>query len=160
MNQFSKRKNLILILCLCFLHCSFHCASEELKLSVRLEKLDLWYNLMPGGPGSFHLAGEMKVKNEESSEIKNLVISDISIFLADTKLYSFTPTFSIINGITENVSLKLNEERIFSFSTKEGLRINKAAGDSTSVDIFITLKAENGKFHVYQIQQVNIQKVY
>lgn len=160
MNQFSKRKNLILLLCLCFLLGSFHCTSDELKLSVQIDKLDFWYNLMPGGPGSFHLAGEIKVKNEESSEIKNLEISDISIILVDTKLYSFIPMFSDVSDTARKMDLKVNEERIFSFSTKEGLRINRATTDSTLVDIFITLKSESGKFFIYPVQQVNIQKVY
>ena len=146
---------LIFILLISF---SVNCNSNELKLSIELKKLDLWLNLMPGGPGSFHLAAEIKIKNNETRELKNFNASNISIFQSGKLIYSFIPRFESDSG-NENY-LDKNQEKFYLISNKESLPINKDLDPNLLVDVFITFEEESGKLFVQKIENVKFEKVY
>lgn len=143
-----------------FLFYASHCDSQNLKLSVKIEKLNLWINLMPGGPVSLHAACEMLLKNNGSFTFKNLQITDVSIFQSNQKLYSFTPLVLFDDKVIESINLNGSEAQKFIFTTKHGLTINKNQDENSPVDVLITFKNYNGDELNYKIDKALIQKVY
>lgn len=137
---------------------SFTCSSNVLKLSIELKRLDLWLNLMPGGPGSFHLAAEVNVKNDENYDLKNFNAANISIFQSGNLIYSFRPRFESENG-NSNYLYK-SQEKIYLISSNESLPINKNLDPNIFVDVFITFEEESGKLFVHKIENVKVEKVY
>lgn len=137
---------------------SVNCNSKALKLSIELKKLDLWVNLMPGGPGSFHLAAEVKIKNNENHELKNFNAANISIFQSGNLIYSFYPRFECENGNSNY--LYESQEKIYLISNNESLPINKDLDPNIFVDVFITFEEESGKFFVQKIENMKVEKVY
>jgi hypothetical protein len=150
----------IIIIAMSYL--DFGCAHQRdggaLNLSVKTIKIDSWLNLMPGGPGSFHIAGEINLKNEECYEVTNLILSSITIIQLDKKLYSFVPVFTakIENG--DNV-FPSETEKEFLFYTKSGLPINKELDVKLPVKL-IMLFRENDDSFLYEIENIKVEKVY
>lgn len=139
--------------------CAHHPTTGSLNLSVKETKIDSWLNLMPGGPCSFHVSGEVRLKNNESSAIRNLSIVGISIKQGDKQLYSFIPNF---NPKIENDTKDILEdtEKSFLFYTPTGLAINKELNINLSVKVQIVFVEENSKYFQYEIENIKVEKVY
>ena len=154
------RFSIIIIITMSLL--DFGCAHRRdggvLNLSVKTIKIDSWLNLMPGSPGSFHIAGEIKLKNEKCCEIKNLQLSTITLTQLDKKLYSFVPEFTakIENG---DNAIPSETEINFLFYTKSGLPINKELDVELPVKLIMLFK-ENEDSFLYEIENIKVEKVY
>jgi len=149
---------MVIAMSLLDLGCAHQRDGGVLNLSVRTIKIDSWLNLMPGGPGSFHIAGEIKLRNEESCEVKNLILSTITIIQLDKKLYSFVPVFTAKMENGDNV-IPSETEKEFSFYTKSGLPINKKLDVELPVKL-IMLFRENDDSFLYEIENIKVEKVY
>ncbi len=129
-----------------------------LKISVEDVKVESWLNLMPGGPGSFHITGEIKMKNQGEQEVDSLSLSKISILQNDKQIYSFTPIFKSKIESKSN-ELMVGEEKDFLFYTQTGLSINNEL--NTDLPIKIVLFFNYGSSVLpYEIKDLKVEKIY
>ena len=49
---------------------------------------------MPGGKPSFHLSGEMKIKNNSDEPVANLQLQQIAVFNDTLEVLKFKPVFN------------------------------------------------------------------
>jgi hypothetical protein len=158
MNRF--RFSIIIIIAMSLL--DFGCTHQRdgggLNLSVKEVKIDSWLNLMFGGPNAFHIAGEIKLKNEKCCEIKNLQLSTITVTQLDKKLYSFAPAFAPKIENRDNV-IPSEMEKEFLYNTKSGLPINKELDVELPVKLIMLFK-ENDVSFLYEIENIKVEKVY
>lgn len=139
---------------------SSQCGSQTLKLSVETLKVESWLNLMPGGPGSFHMFAELKLKNPEDSAIHGLIAAEVSIFQLDKKIYSFAPIILTNDQIISSIDLEKEDQKLITVSSKSVLSIDKNLDKDGTVDIFIKFKDAKGNSFIHKIENTAIQKVY
>ncbi|MCK7519174.1 MAG: hypothetical protein MZV64_16350 [Ignavibacteriales bacterium] len=98
------------------------------------------------------------MRNEESCEVKNLILSTITIIQLDKKLYSFVPEFTakIENG---DNAIPSETEKEFLFYTKSGLPINKELDVELPVKLIMMFR-ENDDSFIYEIENIKVEKVY
>jgi hypothetical protein len=130
---------------------------EKSKLNVNVNKVDCWLNLMPGGPGSFHIAGEITVKNNEEFNIDSLQLVRVNIFQNDKVIYSFVPFFNLLNDQVKE--LKINDEKKYLFGTDKMLEIKKLLDESQNVNAELEFLYDKKSFS-YLIKEIKVEKVY
>jgi len=159
MKSFYQTIMLIFIVMLLGTNCASHQRNDGLALSVKEIKIEAWLNLMPGGPGSFHLSGEIKLANDESCDIKNLSLTKISILQNDNQLYSIIPIFSpkVEDG---NTHVLADAERDFLFNTPSGIPIKKELDVYTPIKVILMFKESNDETFSNKIENIKIQRVY
>lgn len=138
--------------------CSNYGKQCDLSLSVEKIKIESWLNLMPGGPGSFHLSGEILIKNEENHEVGNLSLSLVTVRHDDEVLYSFKPLFKT-KSENEDYHILPDQEKEFLFYTQSGLPINKKLNTEIPVKILLEFFSEDAHF-THEVQKVKVEKVY
>src|SRR5690606_5805848 len=80
-----------LILFLFLLNCSGMKEVKDAHPEIKILEINSWLNLMPGGPGSFHLSGELAVHLADDDMIFDINISEISVYSNQELLYRFKP---------------------------------------------------------------------
>jgi hypothetical protein len=138
--------------------CTNYGKQSDLSLSIEKIKIESWLNLMPGGPGSFHLSGEILIKNEENHEVGNLNLSLITVRHDDELLYSFKPVFKT-KSENEDCHILMDQEKDFLFYTQSGLPINKKLNTEIPVTILLEFNADDANF-TYEVEKVKVEKVY
>ena len=150
--------SLILTIILFEMGCSHQQEADSLHLSVHKMKIHCWLNLMPGGSASFHISGEIKMKNDENQEITDLKLTTIKVFQSNKLMYSFTPQFSPkIKG--EEFLIPAKSERDFLFSSKSRLSVSKNLNAEQPILIKLLFKGKEKSF-LYQMENIKIEKVY
>lgn len=149
---------LIIVMSMLNIGCAHQRDGGGLDLAVREVKMDSWLNLMPGGPGTFHIAGEIKLRNEESCEVRNLQLSNITVAQLDKKLYSFAPAFTpkIENG---DSVIPPGIEKDFLFNTNSGLPINKELDINLPIKLIMLFREDDNSF-LYEVENIKVEKVY
>lgn len=109
---------------LTFLSCSGLKELENTEVDIKIIEINSWLNLMPGGPGSFHLSGEFAVSSDTENMIMNLNLKEISVFQKENLLYRFEP---VSNYSRTESDLSSNSKRIeiYQFYTEKGLEIRE-----------------------------------
>ena len=149
---------LIIVMALLDIGCTHKQDGVGLNLSVKEIKIDSWLNLMPGGPGSFHISGEIKLRNEGSYELKDLSLSIMTVKQNNKELYSFSPTF--ISKIEfENDTIPSETEKVFLYYNQLGMEINQNLDTETSVKIEMLFRNDDDSW-LYEINDVKVNKVY
>jgi hypothetical protein len=115
-------------------------------------------NLMPGGQPSFHISGEIKLKNEESIDITNLRLESISVFQNSELIGSIKPDFNIKNEIEDNI-IDIDSERDYSFKAKMPSKLISDFNADEPVDMKFLFRWAD-KSYLHEIEKVNVQKVY
>lgn len=113
----------IVLLNIFFLACS---SSECNKLdseSIKILEVNSWLNLMPGGPGSFHISGEFELLPELHNPDVNFELSTISVYSDGKLVYDVVP---VVNPKYLNKENNNSEEgTVFQFGTNPGLEIDE-----------------------------------
>ncbi len=99
------------------------CASSSVRPNIlpeqiRIIDLQVWLNLMPGGPSSFHIIGKYECLDNSNgiSELKSIKVYSDSILICDISKNSFTCETEIMEDIQ---SAKYN------FFTRPGIKLNE-----------------------------------
>jgi hypothetical protein len=146
------------ILSILLLGCSHLSGSDNLKLSVQQIKVESWLNLMPGGPGSFHISGEIKIKNSGTCKIDSLNMPKISILQNNKEIYSIVPVFkSKAEG--DKQELEREEEKEFVFYTQSGLTIKNELDAGLLIKLILMLTDSDSVF-THEVENVKVEKVY
>ncbi len=134
--------------------CASKAAVDEIKLTVQFTDVYCWLNLMPGGPGSFHITGEYSVKNNEPTDFSDVTISRIKVIQGGNELYSFRPA-----GEFESITLNSNEERTNKFFVRDHLKINPDLDSERNIDVLFEFTADGKVFCVTE-ENIRIEKAY
>lgn len=91
--------------------------SNKLAEQIRIIDVELWLNMMPGGPGSFHIIGKYECTDTVvcSANLKNIKIYSDSTLIYDLQKDNFTIEKQIEQNI-KNIS--------YSFYTQPGIKLN------------------------------------
>ncbi len=91
--------------------------SNKLAEQIRIIDVESWLNMMPGGPGSFHIIGKYECTDTVvcSSNLKNIKIYSDSTLIYDLQKDNFTIEKQIEQNI-KNIS--------YSFYTQPGIKLN------------------------------------
>lgn len=66
------------------------------ELNIKIVDVQSWLNLMPGGPGSFHISG--KYGMSENLDEKNIFLDKIIVIDSGKEIYSLTAELQFINN--------------------------------------------------------------
>ncbi len=91
--------------------------SNKFAEQIRIIDLESWLNMMPGGPGSFHIIGKYECfdTSECSDNLKNIKVYSDSVLIYDLKKDNFTIEKQIEQDI-QKIS--------YSFFTQPGIKLN------------------------------------
>lgn len=87
---------------------------NQLDNQIKIFEVQAWLNLMPGGPGSFHILGQYYISSELNPEL--IQLKEIIVLSNEKQIYKITP----ITEINYTISKKKNE---FSFYSDNHLKI-------------------------------------
>ena len=141
MNQI-KLKLIIAVSIMMFISCSNSQVQTD-KLHEQLVILDLqaWINLMPGGPGSFHLTGEYEFHKTESSK---LLLIGIEVYSANQMIYKIKSS-DFNNELQKDVNVKKQKYR---FNIQPGLKLNEKIRTAEMIDVKL----------IYNFDGISIEK--
>ena len=158
-----KRFSAILYLIISFHSIPIGCAHNRINGSLNLTakeiKITSWVNLMPGGPGSFHISGKILLRNKESYDIKELSLVSILIKQRDVQLYNFVPIF-LAKDESDDTCLPEKAEKEFSFRDSSGLPIIKELNSDLPIKISLKFKEANDNYFHFEIENIKVEKVY
>jgi hypothetical protein len=142
-------KKVILIgsILLTFFGCS---SSIEYQRMITLNEVNLWLNLMPGGPPTFHFSGQVGVEVEIVDEIE---LEEVHVFQRNKKLFTERPFFTRLSKQVPQFN-----KYLFIFGIKDGLPSHQINTDlPTDLVLVFNVNGEEVKFF---IDEITIEKVY
>jgi hypothetical protein len=114
---------------------------------------------MPGGPPSFHITGNLIIKNEGTYEIEELNLNEIILTQEDKPVYGFEPIFESINKNILGKNLAAGEEKVFHFGVKKGLEVRPELDSEKSITARLIFSSGE-KIFEYVIPDIKIEKAY
>lgn len=116
---------LILILISCT---SSQDQSNTLAKQIWIVDIESWLNMMPGGPGSFHIIGTYECSDTTvcSAQLKN-----IKVYSDSAEIYDLTKDNFTVDRQIEQVSQKIS----YSFYTQPGIKLNERIQTIEKVDV-------------------------
>ncbi len=133
--------------------------SDQLKISIVHSDIYCWLNLMPGGPASFHITGNLTIKNEESFEIKELILKEIILTQEDKPVYSFEPILESVSENKAGENLTGGEKKEFRFGVKTGLEVKPELDPEKTITARLIFNSDEKKFE-YVIPDIKIEKAF
>lgn len=119
--------SLILILNALIISCSTNLSEKNLdSLNIKIVDVQSWLNLMPGGPGSFHIAG--KYEMPENLNEKEIFLDKIIVFDSGREIYSLTAELQFVNNSPDGI-------KEFTFTNYYQTKIEPILMHKDSVDI-------------------------
>lgn len=102
--------------------------SSMLAEQIKIIDLESWLNMMPGGPGSFHVIGKYECIDtaEFSAQLINLKVYSDSVLIYDLTKDNFTIEKQIERDI-QRIS--------YSFYTQPGIKLNDRIQSIEKVDV-------------------------
>ena len=141
-----------------YVGCSHQENMKENYISIKELKLNSWMNLMPGGQPSFHISGEVRIKNGESIDITNLKLESINVFQNSELLGSLKPDFNIKNENEDNI-IPVDSERSYFFKAKMPSKVITNFNEDEPVNMKFLFRWAD-KSYLHDIENVKVQKVY
>lgn len=96
------------------------------SLNIKVVDVQSWLNLMPGGPGSFHISGKYELPNEMDE--KKIFLDRIIVLDDKVEIYSMIAELHYIN-------ISLNGKKEFIFTIPHPTKINPILLQRDSIDI-------------------------
>lgn len=141
----------ILVLILLLSSCSASLSQKEFEeLNIKISDIQSWLNLMPGGPGSFHIAGKYQLP-EDLNE-KEIFLDKIVIMDKDKEIYSLTAELQFFY----NPEFRVKE---FTFSNYYQTKIEPALIKKDFVDVQLVFSVHGILFRK-EINSVQLKRVY
>ena len=149
---------LSVLLCIWLIQgCAADISKETTEISVTVASINAWYNLMPGSPGSFNMAGEIVINND-SAAAQDIRIDLVTVYQQDKEIYRFTPVTEVVPPSVENDASAPQSKR-FLFSTRPGLSLKEDVIDSMPVSANIHLIYGNSEVNC-KVDSIKIEKAY
>jgi len=97
---------------------------NQLNSQIKILEAQAWLNLMPGGPGSFHIVGKYSISSELNQEL--IQLKEIIILSNEKRIYKITPQ----TETSQNISEKEDE---YSFYSDSQLKIAEEIKDKNEI---------------------------
>ncbi len=130
-----------------------------LNISVNHSGIYCWLNLMPGGKPTFHISGNLAIKNEETFKIKKIGLKEIILLQDDNPIYKFNPLFEPVNEDTSDKELKIEETKDFHIGLRSGLSIATELDSERPINAKLFFVSDEKTFE-YNILNIRIEKAY
>jgi hypothetical protein len=121
---------------------------------------------MPGSSPSFHITGEVRIKNQDKDIAANLILQEIIIYRNNEEIIKFIPLFKYENNPGNldtndqiNYNIKPGEEKNFSFNTNGNIKVNKELQDTQTADAVLKFSSA-GKLYDYRIENIKVERIY
>ena len=140
----------LLILTIIFLQLFNSCSSsfsekEFDKLNIKIGDVESWLNLMPGGPGSFHVSGKYELP-EELDE-KKIFLDKIIVTDNEKEIYTLIAELQFVNN-----SVKEVKEFVFTNPYPTKIHPILMQRDSIEVQLIFTINNVSVKKELKKIQ--------
>lgn len=131
--------------------CSSNLTEKDLdRLNIKIVDVQSWLNLMPGGPGSFHISGKYQLP-EDLNE-KEIFLEKIIVFDNEKEIYNLTAEIQFIsnspNGIKE-----------FTFSNYYQTKIEKILMQKENIDVRLVFSI-NGNLIPKDFKSIQLTRAY
>ncbi len=125
---------------------------------IRIIEINSWLNLMPGGPGSFHLSGEFTLFQENDEIHYQIEIKKISVYTKNKLIYTFKPELHF-SGTEPDISAVNKIAKVYQFFTGSGLEISEQimAAESIDVELHFILNKQN---IIFQLNDIELTRAY
>jgi len=97
---------------------------NQLGNQIKILEVQAWLNLMPGGPGSFHIVGKYSISSGLNQKL--IQLKEIIILSNEKQIYKITPNTETNHTISE-------EEKEFSFYSNSQLKIAEEIRDKNEI---------------------------
>lgn len=133
------------------------CSTSQSQLSDYAEQVDIvgveaWLNLMPGGPGSFHLTGEYESMNDFILKSK----------LTTIKVYSDSELIYEIKSENINCELQIGQDIQAlrnRFNIRGGLKLNERIQTTEKLDVKLIFEL-NGDLFEKDVNDIVLTRAY
>lgn len=131
--------------------CSSNLTEKDLdKLNIKIVDVQSWLNLMPGGPGSFHISG--KYEFPQGLNEKEIFLEKIIVLDNDKEIYNLIAELQFIsnspNGIKE-----------FTFSNYYQTKIEKILMQKENIDVRLVFSI-NGNLIPKDFKSIQLTRAY
>jgi len=123
----------------------------EAKL-YKINEIESWMNLMPGGEGSFHLSGDVILTELCGLNLKSTRVLHVAIVQDNKTLIEFEPNSSK-GDVTGERSV------YFQFSTNRGIKMPPLFDSEKSITAILSFTDGKDEFEV-SINELTVQKIY
>lgn len=142
---------LILIINAVIIACSTNLSEKNLDtLNIKIDDVQSWLNLMPGGPGSFHISG--KYQMPENLNEKEIFLDKIIVFDSGREIYSLTAELQFVNNSPDGI-----EE--FTFTNHYQTKIEPVLMQKDSIDIQLVFNV-NGASIKKEFYKIPLTRAY
>lgn len=131
--------------------CSSNLTEKDLdRLNIKIVDVQSWLNLMPGGPGSFHITGKYQLPNNLNE--KEIFLDKIIILDNEKEIYSLTAELQFVNNSTTGI-------KEFTFTNHYQTKIEPILMQKDSVDIEIVFSV-NGNSIQKEFNKIPLTRAY
>jgi len=118
----------------------------------KINEIESWMNLMPGGESSFHLSGDVILTELCGLDMKSTRMLNVAIVQDNKTLIEFKPNSSK-GDVTGNNS------SYFQFSTNRGIKMPPLFNAEKSITAILSFTDGKDEFKV-SIDELTVQKIY
>lgn len=102
--------------------------SSMLAEQIKIIDIESWLNMMPGGPGSFHVVGKYECSDTTDCSVK---LKNIKVYSDSVLIYDLTKDdFKIEKQIEQDI-----QKVSYSFYTQPGIKLNDRIQSIEKVDV-------------------------
>ena len=125
---------------------------EKLSEQIIIVDMQAWINLMPGGPGSFHITGEYEINKSvaEDLKLKKIIVYADSRNIYDIQSGKFTSEFQV-DEKSQNLKYR--------FNIQPGLKLNDSIRIVEKIDIKLIFDYSDKEFEK-MINDVYLTRAY
>lgn len=138
--KFTALLNFIFIISL--LNCSGMKETDNSEPVIQILEINSWLNLMPGGPGSFHLSGELAVTLDADDMIFDIELSEITVYSGQEILYKFKPVLQY-SRTEPDLSVNSGKIEVYRFFTESGLGIKETLMADNMIDVELIISVND-----------------
>ncbi|MFZ1519997.1 MAG: hypothetical protein WAU11_14555 [Ignavibacteriaceae bacterium] len=120
------------------------------SLNIKVVDVQSWLNLMPGGPGSFHISGKYELPNEMDE--KKIFLDRIIVLDDKVEIYSMIAELHYIN-------ILLNGKKEFIFTNRHPTKIDPILMKRDSIDLQLVFSI-NGTLIKKNFNKVSLTRAY
>lgn len=120
------------------------------NLNIKIVDVQSWINLMPGGPGSFHITG--KYEMSENLDEREIFLDKIIVLDNGKEIYSLTAELQFIN----NSPIGIKE---FTFTNFYQTKIEPILMQRDSIDVQFVFSVSGGSFEK-DVNKIQLTRAY
>lgn len=131
--------------------CSANISEKDFdSLNIKIVDVQSWLNLMPGGPGSFHIAGKYEMPDELDE--KNIFLDKIIVMDNDIEIYNLNTELQFVNNSEKGI-------KEFTFSNYYQTKIEPILLQKDTIDIQLILSV-NGNSIKKEFNKIPLTRAY